>query len=160
MNLLPCIFTKSNYQWNANVTFNKKYYIIKTAFFQKKIYSFIFFLSAKGWDHHPAGNCMFNVNNRNTRTKCEICQRLLFCGWFESAIVNASDCHFWTSKRDWKQQNFQQLAMYKNRETGITDWNDLINKIRETRSKLQTSLIKKGKNWQGMNKIISFKKMA
>ena len=24
----------------------------------------------------PAGNCMFEVNNRNTRKKCEICSKL------------------------------------------------------------------------------------
>ena len=24
----------------------------------------------------PAGNCMFKVNNRNTRTRCEICSKL------------------------------------------------------------------------------------
>ena len=26
--------------------------------------------------HYPAGNCMFKVNNRNTRTRCEICSKL------------------------------------------------------------------------------------
>ena len=25
---------------------------------------------------YPAGNCMFKVNNRNTRTRCEICSKL------------------------------------------------------------------------------------
>ena len=25
---------------------------------------------------HPVGNYMFKVNNRNTRTKCEICSKL------------------------------------------------------------------------------------
>ena len=25
---------------------------------------------------YPAGNCMFKVNNRNTRTRCEICSML------------------------------------------------------------------------------------
>ena len=25
---------------------------------------------------NPAGNCMFKVNNRNTRTRCEICSKL------------------------------------------------------------------------------------
>ena len=25
---------------------------------------------------YPAGNCMFKVNNRNTRTRCEICPKL------------------------------------------------------------------------------------
>ena len=29
-----------------------------------------------GSDHFPAGNCMFKVNNRNTRTRCEICSKL------------------------------------------------------------------------------------
>ena len=24
----------------------------------------------------PAGNCMFEINNRNTRTRCEICSKL------------------------------------------------------------------------------------
>ena len=27
-------------------------------------------------DYYPAGNCMFKVNNRNTRTRCEICSKL------------------------------------------------------------------------------------
>ena len=27
-------------------------------------------------NQNPAGNCMFKVNNRNTRTKCEICSKL------------------------------------------------------------------------------------
>ena len=27
-------------------------------------------------EKHPAGNCMFKVNNRNTRTRCEICSKL------------------------------------------------------------------------------------
>ena len=26
--------------------------------------------------NNPAGNCMFKVNNRNTRTRCEICSKL------------------------------------------------------------------------------------
>ena len=26
--------------------------------------------------YYPAGNYMFKVNNRNTRTKCEICSKL------------------------------------------------------------------------------------
>ena len=26
---------------------------------------------------NPAGNCMFKVNNRNTRTRCEICLKLV-----------------------------------------------------------------------------------
>ena len=25
---------------------------------------------------YPAGNCMFKVNSRNTRTRCEICSKL------------------------------------------------------------------------------------
>ena len=25
---------------------------------------------------NPAGNCVFKVNNRNTRTRCEICSKL------------------------------------------------------------------------------------
>ena len=32
-----------------------------------------------GFSNHtyiPAGNCMFKVNNRNTRTRCEICSKL------------------------------------------------------------------------------------
>ena len=31
---------------------------------------------AKGVRKNPAGNCMFKVNNRNTRTRCEICSKL------------------------------------------------------------------------------------
>ena len=27
-------------------------------------------------NNNPAGNCMFKVNNRNTRTRCEICSKL------------------------------------------------------------------------------------
>ena len=30
----------------------------------------------KGNYHIPAGNYMFKVNNRNTRTRCEICSKL------------------------------------------------------------------------------------
>ena len=26
--------------------------------------------------YYPAGNYMFNVNNRNTRARCEICSKL------------------------------------------------------------------------------------
>ena len=29
-----------------------------------------------GIDENPAGNYMFNVKNRNTRTRCEICSKL------------------------------------------------------------------------------------
>ena len=25
---------------------------------------------------NPAGNCMFKVNNKNTKTKCEVCSNL------------------------------------------------------------------------------------
>ena len=28
------------------------------------------------WQDYPAGNYMFKVNNRNTRTRCEICSKL------------------------------------------------------------------------------------
>ena len=31
---------------------------------------------AKQSNAYPAGNCMFKVNNRNTRTRCEICSKL------------------------------------------------------------------------------------
>ena len=27
---------------------------------------------------HPGGNCMFKVNNRNTRTRCEIYAKQLY----------------------------------------------------------------------------------
>ena len=29
-----------------------------------------------GTDENPAGNYMFNVKNRNTRTRCEVCSKL------------------------------------------------------------------------------------
>ena len=28
------------------------------------------------WNNNPASNYMFKVNNRNTRTKCDICSKL------------------------------------------------------------------------------------
>ena len=28
------------------------------------------------YNNYPAGNCMFKVNNRNTRARCEICSKL------------------------------------------------------------------------------------
>ena len=31
-------------------------------------------------DHHPAGNYMFKVNNRNTRARCETNMRITFAG--------------------------------------------------------------------------------
>ena len=33
-------------------------------------------MSSKISDNFPAGNYMFKVNNRNTRTRCEICTKL------------------------------------------------------------------------------------
>ena len=35
--------------------------------------------------HIPAGNYMFKVNTRNTRTKCEICSKL---------IIKTPQCHW------------------------------------------------------------------
>ena len=33
-------------------------------------------LTGKSYRNNPAGNYMFKVNNRNTRTGCEICSKL------------------------------------------------------------------------------------
>ena len=35
---------------------------------------------------HPAGNYLFKVNNRNTRTRCEICSKL--------TIKKPEQCHW------------------------------------------------------------------
>ena len=35
----------------------------------------------------PAGNCMFKVNNKNTRTRCEICQ------WGRSVVFIVNSEH-------------------------------------------------------------------
>ena len=32
--------------------------------------------NSRGFLVYPAGNYMFNINNRNTRTRCEICSKL------------------------------------------------------------------------------------
>ena len=29
------------------------------------------------WGNYPVGNYMFEVNNENTRTRCEICSKLI-----------------------------------------------------------------------------------
>ena len=41
--------------------------------------------------HHPAGNYMFKVNNKNTRARCEICSKLSIkiperCHWRRSGV--------------------------------------------------------------------------
>ena len=46
----------------------------------------------------PAGNYMFKVNNRNTRTRCEICSKLTIkiperCHWRRSGILIANFGH-------------------------------------------------------------------
>ena len=56
-------------------------------------------------DTNPAGNYMFKVNNRNTRTRCEICSKLTiktperrYCEngkdseWFEQLNEKAFSC--------------------------------------------------------------------
>ena len=47
-------------------------------------------------DHHPAGNYMFKVNNRNTRARCEICSKLTIRTYFThfSFVLILVD-HFW-----------------------------------------------------------------
>ena len=41
-------------------------------------------------DTHPAGNYMFKVNNKNTRTRCKICSKLTKtperCEWHHSGV--------------------------------------------------------------------------
>ena len=41
-----------------------------TSFIREKI------MTRSKLKNNPAGNCMFKVNNRNTRTRCEICSKL------------------------------------------------------------------------------------
>ena len=36
---------------------------------------------------NPAGNCMFKVNNRNTRTRCEICSKLTIKTWCYGVFI-------------------------------------------------------------------------
>ena len=74
---------------------NKKSFLIEA----KSI--FLIFLRSFFWSniksnrHNPAGYYMFKVNNRNTRTSCEICSKLTIktperCHWRRSGffIVN------------------------------------------------------------------------
>ena len=43
------------------------------------------------WNNNPGSNNMFKVNNRNTRTKCNICSKLTIktsdrCHWRRSGV--------------------------------------------------------------------------
>ena len=43
------------------------------------------------WNNNPTSNYMFKVNNRNTRTKCDICSKLTIktperCHWRRSGV--------------------------------------------------------------------------
>ena len=43
------------------------------------------------WNNNPASNYMFKVNNRNTRTNCDICSKLTIktperCHWRRSGV--------------------------------------------------------------------------
>ena len=50
---------------------------IKFIFFKQPVKQDSFsFLTLKQATHLPAGNYMFKVNNRNTRTRCDICLKL------------------------------------------------------------------------------------
>ena len=63
-----CFFTlfRSNY-FDTTVTFSEQLFLQNSCFF-------LFFQNS----HFvaPVGNYMFKVNNRNTRTRCEICSKL------------------------------------------------------------------------------------
>ena len=48
--------------------------------------------------NYPAGNYMFKVNNRNTRTRCEICSKLTIkiperCHWRRSGVFIVNSEH-------------------------------------------------------------------
>ena len=48
--------------------------------------------------HYPAGNNMFKINDRNTRTRCEICSKLTiktpeWRRWHRSGVFNVSFEH-------------------------------------------------------------------
>ena len=42
------------------------------------------FSSRLSTGHFSAGKCMFNVSNRNSRTRCEICSKLMFKFMFDA----------------------------------------------------------------------------
>ena len=45
--------------------------------FHRWFYLTLMYDTLKKLSASPAGNCMFKVNNRNTRTRCEICSKCL-----------------------------------------------------------------------------------
>ena len=50
------------------------------------------------WPTFPAGNNMFKINNRNTRTRCEICSKLTIKTperrhWHRSAVFTVNFEH-------------------------------------------------------------------
>ena len=73
--------------------------------------SIFFFLNSVS---NPAGNCMFKVNNRNTRTRCEICSKLI-CFFLNSFLYsNFSYCpllwYFSTNKSIEKNKIYISVA--------------------------------------------------
>ena len=62
---------------------------------------------------HPAGNYMFKVNNRNTRTRCEICSKLAIKKperrhWLRSSVFIVNSEHF-TPCSNVSIVNFEQV---------------------------------------------------
>ena len=72
---------KSNLGENQRKAIFYLFYICKT-FCSTLIFKLLFKLFSsmiqplKYSNIYPAGNCMFKVNNRNTRKRCQICSKL------------------------------------------------------------------------------------
>ena len=67
---------------------------------------------------YPAGNYTFKVNNKNTRTRCEICSKLTIkrperCQWRRSGILIVNFEHVIAG---WKDNNKHSRTAYINVE--------------------------------------------
>ena len=70
----------------------KSHFLIKPSLgYPQKVMNMI--LSQKKSPCYPAGNYMFKVNNRNTRTRCEICSRLTIKTHLVSLLLTLNIFH-------------------------------------------------------------------
>ena len=54
--------------------------------------------------HNPVGNYMFKVDNRNTRTRCEICSKLTVIQTYFTPCSSVSIVNFEHVIADWEPQ--------------------------------------------------------
>ena len=67
---------------SANKTYDKRSRFVKSQGYYPKTKIFLFkfkflYIHVPGWIFYPAGNYLFKVNNKSTRTRCEVCSKLI-----------------------------------------------------------------------------------